>query len=371
MSSLVDLEFSDLYVPLESPGVVARYNPSPSMGGDKHGNLPIPDEYDEEVATLAAMLGKGDGKDFAITYPQGAEPNTPGSMRLRVSKQMMLDGRFWCCCRRFSGEVRKLEELGFLPQDYQTMSGWSGARGLVIIGGATGDGKTTTAASLLKHFVAKTGLVAFTIEDPVEYVLKVDEADKGAFYQMQAHDDVEWAEGIKTALRFKPRFIFVGEIRTAAAAAQLIQAACSGHLVICTIHGGSVQETLSRLIQIASDEMGDTARNLLADSLVAVMHQRLVNGRPQVYMLTTDGDGGSGVRAAIRDNKIEQLGSDLKRQEVLRKQAVRPGAPGTPGGPTISAPASASVPRQAAPVATARAPAPPPKKKGFLGGIFG
>lgn len=128
---------------------------------------------------------------------------------------------------------------------------------------------------------------------------------------MQVDQEEDWAEGIKTALRFKPRFIFVGEVRTAAAASQLIQAACSGHLVICTLHGGSVQESLSRLIQIASDEMGDTARNLLADSLVAVMHQRLVNGRPIVEMISADGDANASVRAAIRERKIEQLGFGL------------------------------------------------------------
>jgi len=365
MQRLFNLDFSDIYVPLNAPEQCARYNPSPAAG--RAGNFPVPTEYAADVSTLATQIVTHIGTEFSMTYPAGSEPNAPGSMRLRVAKQILLDGKQWACCRRFYDQVRSLDSLGFYPHDLAALEDLYRYSGLVVISGGTGVGKTTSAVAMLKHYLEKRGGVAVTIEDPIEYILQGEVGKQGYCYQVPVEHDQEWAQAIKLALRWKPKFIFCGEIRTAAAAAQLITAACSGHLVICTIHGGSITEAIQRLTQIASGEMGDTARLLLADCLVTLAHQRLEKGRPILDVLSATGTGEEAVRSTIRDAKVEQLGSIIGRQDALRRQSVAKGRDEKSEEPPRPSPSSNARP---APLSGTTTPAATKKKSGILG-LFG
>lgn len=348
MAELSELDFTDLYVRLDERAP-ARYNPFPRDSQTIQGNLEVPEDYDDDVNLLRMILGKHQHKDFSLTH---------GDMRLRSSRQKVFGGEEWCAMRRFPKELPVLDELGFRPEQLKTFRSWGRRNGLIVIGGATGAGKTTTAVGLLTDYLRTNGRLAVTIEDPVEYLMQGEIGERGYCFQNEVHEDDEWGEAVKTALRWKPRYIFLGEVRTAKAARNLLRAATSGHLVMCTVHGGSVEETLGALVQIALPELGETAYSLLADGLCAVVHQSIVQGRPNVFSLSTQDIASDPVRVAIRSQKLQQLGTYISQQEAQRKQAASPG--GGEAAPVQRASGGErAAPRQAAPSA------PPPRRKWF------
>lgn len=340
---LHELDFTDLYICLSDDGPVSNYSPRPKPG-QALGSYPVPEEYQDDINSLAKLVNKEEAKTFSMDFE---------GMRLRGAKQVIFGGAEWVCLRRFPSEVPNLDRLGFTPEILKTFKSLGKRNGLIVIGGATRAGKTTTAVALLKNFLETHGQVAVTIEDPVEYDLTGKVGERGNCYQVPIHEEEDWAEGVKTALRWAPRFIFLGEVRTPKAASNLLRAATSGHLVICTVHGGSVEETLGAILQIAQAELGDTALTRLADGLCAVIHQQIIGGRPSVFMLQTDPNKPSDpVRTAIRANNLKILGTEISKQEALRRQDTPIEAPPPLAKPSTNRPSVS---------------APPEKKRGLFG----
>lgn len=349
MSELSELDFTDLYVRLDER-VPARYSPFPRDGQTLQGNFEVPDEYEEDVNLLRMILTKHQLRNFSITH---------GEMRLRACRKAVFGGEEWVAMRRFPKELPDLDQLGFRQEQLKAFRAWGRRSGLIVIGGATRAGKTTTAVGLLVDYLRTHGRTAITIEDPVEYMIQGEVGDRGFCYQNEVHEEDEWGEAVKDALRWAPRYIFLGEVRTAKAARNLLRAATSGHLVICTVHGGSVEETLGALIQIALPELGDTAYNLLADGLCAVVHQSIVQGRPNVFSLGTSDSAGDPVRSAIRGQKLQTLGTFVQQQEALRKQGNVGAAVPVGGG--------VDQPQQRPAAAQSRTVVPVSKKKSWWG----
>ncbi len=311
MAELSSLDFTDLYVRLDDR-IESRYSPTPRQG-QPMGCIPVPVEFDEQIDLLRSIIRKQPGSDFSVNI---------SNMRLRVSKQNVLGGEQWVALRRFPLDLPELDRLNFRPDVLQAFRSWGRRTGLVVIGGATRAGKTTTAVALLNDWLRTHGRVAITIEDPIEYQMQGEIGDRGYCFQREVHEDSEWGEAVKTALRWAPRYIFLGEVRTPKAARNLLRAATSGHLALCTVHGGSVEETLSALVQIVQTELGETAWSLLADGLCAVVHQSLAQGRPNIYALQTDPNNAADpVRAAIRNRKLQLLGTEITKQEILRSKS--------------------------------------------------
>jgi twitching motility protein PilT len=250
-------------------------------------------------------------------------------MRFRVSRIEDVDG-VWYTLRRAKWPIPRLHELG-LPSRLVQYLGFLGKpprHGLLLIAGKTGEGKTTTACSLLQEYLIHYGDVAVTIEDPIELPLNGAHGNFGHCFQTQVTNG-DFAGAMKKTMRRSPRYILLGEVRGSHEASQAIKAATNGHLVITTIHAGSVTEAIQALLKfVAGEEDIELARSILADGMAGVLHQELVKRRdrpgrfikPQFFF---PGDE-KGIRTKIRQGKIEQLSSDIDQQMTRVMQGKSP-----------------------------------------------
>ena len=207
------------------------------------------------------------------------------------------------CMRKMPKKVPDLMSLGYPIQVVNYLSSLGNASGLILLGGATGSGKTTTISSLLREYLIRNGGFAYTIEDPFEMPLdgeyKALNGSIGLCKQTQPIND-DWGASLRSALRSRPRYIMVGEIRTPEAASECLRAATSGHLVLSTIHANNVTDALDAIVKHASaGEMSEElAFDLLSRGILGVIHQTLIGSgqkRPVVQYLfanpiTTQGD---------------------------------------------------------------------------------
>jgi twitching motility protein PilT len=292
-----EMRISDLYIRIDGTAP-AIYQ------GQKRGkvrvNALVPEKYTEEMNEIANIVRNNGLKEDGVLIVD--------DVRMRLSFQKMADGEEWTCLRIIKTVIPPLDKLGIVPGYANALRELGQRDGLIMLTGATGHGKTTTAVSLLVEYLKKYGGIAVTIEDPVEYVLKGRHGEKGFCFQAEVEDDADWADAIKRSLRWAPYYIFVGEIRTAKAAEQVLRAATTGHLVITTVHAGSPEEALMGLMHMAEQAMGNGANHILAAGLTAVVHQTMTEQGPNVRMAATEqGNMGDAVRSLIRENRVGML----------------------------------------------------------------
>jgi twitching motility protein PilT len=147
-------------------------------------------------------------------------------------------------------------------------------KGLVLVTGPTGSGKSTSIASLINEINRRKEATIVTIEDPIEYLFK---DEKSYIIQREVGVDTSsFARGLRAALREDPDIIFVGEIRDTETAMIALQAAETGHLVLSTLHTMDAKETINRFIGLFNLEVREQIRVQLAETLLAVFSQRLV-----------------------------------------------------------------------------------------------
>jgi twitching motility protein PilT len=304
-SRLRDLAFMDLYVRIDKAGE-ARYR---TLVRDYSNNWTraLPPLYSAEIQIVASEL-RG-----YIHHPDGNY--TYDGVRFRLSYQKMANGQEWVILRRINDAVPTLEQLKYAPHicNYLRMVGRRD--GLVLISGATGHGKTTTSFALLKDYLTRFGGVGISVEDPVEYILDGAVGEHGYCYQIQVDHEEDWATPLKRALRWTPRYLLVGEVRSPRAAEQILRAATTGHLVITTIHAGSIEESLMGLMHLAEQSMGASANYMLAQALTAAVHQKLlINGPFARYVMTEEDNNGDAIRSLIRENKVGMINTYIDKQ---------------------------------------------------------
>jgi len=147
-------------------------------------------------------------------------------------------------------------------------------RGLLLVTGAAGQGKSTTACALLQRLNETMALRIISIEDPIEYLF---EENRCQFEQREVGVDTEsFASGIRNAMRQDPEVIFIGEIRDRDSIQAAMQAAETGHLVLATLHADSVNQAIDRIREFHPAEEQANANALLARSLNAIICQRLI-----------------------------------------------------------------------------------------------
>ena len=192
-----------------------------------------------------------------------------GRFRVNVFRQRGVIG---LAIRRVRAEVPSFEELR-LPPVMSTLAG--SARGLILITGPTGTGKTTTIASMIGHINRTRRTHIVTVEDPIEVV----HDDQLSIIQQReiGIDTDSYATALRHVIRQDPDVIFIGEIRDSESAIAAIQAAETGHLVISTLHTIDAMETINRVLDLFPPEQQREIRSSFAGALRGIVSQRLVS----------------------------------------------------------------------------------------------
>jgi twitching motility protein PilT len=204
----------------------------------------------------------GNEVDFAYSLDDGT--------RFRAAAFRQL-GKVGLVLRRLEGGGPSFDELG-LPAAVRKLA--EEHRGLVLVTGPTGSGKTTTTAAMIGHINATRRCHIVTIEDPIEIL----HGDKLAVVDQReiGTDTGSFATALRSAARQDPDVIFVGEMRDLETTSAALQAAATGHLVISTLHTNSAKDTITRIIDLFPPHQQGQARLSLAGSLQGTVCQRLV-----------------------------------------------------------------------------------------------
>jgi twitching motility protein PilT len=174
-------------------------------------------------------------------------------------------------CRAIPYQVRTIEDLG-LPPVIQTLA--EEPRGIVLLTGTTGSGKSTTLAAMIDHINATRARHVVTLEDPIEYLHR----DKRSIINQRevGHDTVSFARAMRRVLRQDPDVILIGEMRDEETVRTALTAAETGHLVMSTLHTLDATETINRIIDFFPPHLQQQARVMLASTLRGAVGQRLV-----------------------------------------------------------------------------------------------
>jgi twitching motility protein PilT len=265
--------------------------------------------FPEDTDNLAREIATGDqihklntegSVDFAITH-QGRNRFRVSLYRQKQSTAMAM--------RLLPKQMLSFDEIG-LPAVTADLIRLP--RGLVLVTGPTGSGKTTTLAAMLNAINTELGAHVVTIEDPVEYV---HEHRNGLFHQREIGVDVPgFAEGLRRALRQDPDVILVGEMRDLETMETAIRAAETGHLVFSTLHTTGAGRTVDRIVDSFPAHQQEQIRVQLSTNLKAVISQLLIPridkpGRIAVFEIMINTHS---VAVLIRDNKTFRIATEIQ-----------------------------------------------------------
>ncbi|MBE9155341.1 type IV pilus twitching motility protein PilT [Nodosilinea sp. LEGE 06152] len=229
---------------------------------------------------IFSMLNNTQRKQLEQTWELDCSYGVKGLARFRVNVYKDR-GTYAACLRALSSKIPSMETLG-LPNIVRELS--EKPRGLILVTGPTGSGKSTTLASMINNINMTRPEHILTVEDPIEFVY---EPIKSLIHQRQIGEDTKsFANALRAALREDPDVILVGEMRDLETISLAISAAETGHLVFGTLHTSSAAQTVDRMIDVFPPEQQQQIRVQLSGSLVAVLSQTLVpkaNVKPGEY----------------------------------------------------------------------------------------
>lgn len=243
------------------------------------------------------------GKDLDFSY------QTKGSnIRCRVNTYHQR-GNFAACLRIMGTTVPTLESLN-MPPVVRSLA--EQPRGLVLVTGPTGSGKSTTLAAMIDYINRNRADHILTVEDPIEFVYT---PDKATIHQRELGQDVEsFSAALRSALREDPDVILVGEMRDFETISAAITAAETGHLVLSTLHTTGAADTVNRIIDAFPPHSHSQVRNQLATILKGVITQNLIplakgDGRVAATEILVGTDA---VCNLIRQDKVYQIDSTMQ-----------------------------------------------------------
>lgn len=297
----VRVEASDLLLKVGSPPFIRL-----------HGDivpLNLPPLTPQQVKDLSySILTPEQIEKFEKEWELDFAYEIPGVSRFRMNL-LYQRGYVDLAARAIPFRIRTMEELG-IPPVVKTFC--ERPRGIVLVTGPTGSGKSTTLAAMINYINENFSHHIFTIEDPIEFVY---EDKKSLIRQREVGDDtLSFAEALRHTLRADPDIILVGEMRDLETIALAITAAETGHLVFGTLHTTDAVQTVDRVIDVFPLHQQNQIRMQLSVSLVGVISQTLVKradgkGRVAAFEVLV---GTPAVRGLIREAKTYQIASILQ-----------------------------------------------------------
>ena len=269
-------------------------------------NLP-PLEHQEVHALIYEIMNDKQRKDYEEFLETDFSFEVPGVARFRVNAFNQNRGA-GAVFRTIPSKVLTMEDLG-MGQVFKDIS--MTPRGLVLVTGPTGSGKSTTLAAMIDFINDHRYDHILTIEDPIEFV---HESKKCLVNQREVHRDTHgFNEALRSALREDPDIILVGEMRDLETIRLALTAAETGHLVFGTLHTTSAAKTIDRVIDVFPAEEKDMVRSMLSESLQAVVSQTLLKrvngGRVAAHEIMI---GTPAIRNLIREDKVAQMYSAIQ-----------------------------------------------------------
>ena len=282
------------------------------VDGDlRHMNLPAL-ENQQLTELLYSTMNDHQRRDFEANLECDYSYPVPGLARFRVNcfhQDRGVGGAF----RTIPVAIWSLEDIGAPPSFKEIINV---PRGLVLVTGPTGSGKSTTLAALIDHLNNTVAGHILTIEDPIEFV---HTSRKCLINQREVHRDTHgFNQALRSALREDPDIILVGEMRDIETIRLALTAAETGHLVFATLHTSSAAKTIDRIIDVFPAGEKAMVRSMLSESLRAVIAQtllkRMSGGRIAAHeiMIATPA-----IRNLIREDKVAQMYSAIQTGQNL------------------------------------------------------
>jgi twitching motility protein PilT len=300
LTTVIQLKASDLHITTGQPPVVRhngrmrRLDTKVLDNDDTTGLMKsiTPDRCQQELQEIG-------GSDFAIEFTDGYR------FRVAIFKQR---GNIGMVLRRIPSTFLSFEQIG-MPEAVKRLI--TRPRGLLLVTGPTGSGKTTSLASMMNFLNDNYDRHMITLEDPIEYYHK---HKKCTVNQREIGVDVpDFKEGIRRALRMDPDIILVGEMRDLATIHAAIEAAETGHVVFGTLHTSSASSTVNRIIDVFPKDQQDQIRTQLSTALIGVLAQTLLPKKPEgvvasyEMMVVTPA-----IQNLIRENKTYRIDSSIQ-----------------------------------------------------------
>ena len=301
---------SDLHISAGLPPMIR-------VDGDvRRINVP-PMKHKQVHGLIYEIMNDKQRKDYEEFLETDFSFEVPGVARFRVNAFNQQRGSA-AVFRTIPSKVLTMEELG-MGQIFRDVA--SVPRGLVLVTGPTGSGKSTTLAAMVDFINDNKYEHILTIEDPIEFV---HESKKCLVNQREVHKDTHgFAEALRSALREDPDIILVGELRDLETIRLALTAAETGHLVFGTLHTTSAAKTIDRVVDVFPAAEKAMVRSMLSESLQAVVSQTLLKrsggGRVAAHEIMR---GTAAIRNLIREDKVAQMYSAIQTGGSLGMQTM-------------------------------------------------